>query len=227
MSTSERLHALDAVRALALLLGVVFHAGFSFIPGMPPGLWAIVDTSPSTNVSTLLFTSHIFRMTLFFLIAGFFARLAFHRKGARAFWTDRGKRILVPLIVGWIALAPTMGVIWIWGLTKTFGGTLPAPPADMPPPPAAAFRFMHLWFLYYLFLLYVLVIAVRGLVVRSSWRSFGIRCGSCGSASRRRINRSSRRPRRSSATSPRSRSDGFFTGRFTCCPPGRSAGRCT
>ena len=38
MSTStERVHALDAVRAFALLLGVVFHAGFSFIPGLIPG----------------------------------------------------------------------------------------------------------------------------------------------------------------------------------------------
>ena len=165
MPTNERLHALDAVRAFALLLGVVFHAGFSFIPGVPPGIWAMVDTSPSAAVSTLLFTSHIFRMTLFFLIAGFFARMAFHRRGARGFWADRSRRILVPLVVGWVVLAPTMGMIWIWGLTKTFGGTLPAPPADLPPPPAAAFQFMHLWFLYYLFLLYVLVIAVRGIVL--------------------------------------------------------------
>ncbi len=37
MSTHDRLHALDAVRAFALLLGVVFHAGFSFLPGLPPG----------------------------------------------------------------------------------------------------------------------------------------------------------------------------------------------
>ena len=165
MSTNQRLHALDAVRAFALLLGVVFHAGFSFIPGMPPGIWAMVDTSTSPVVSTLLFTSHIFRMTLFFFIAGFFARMMFHRHGARGFWIDRGKRILVPLVVGWIVLAPVMGVIWIWGLTKTFGGTLPAPPADMPPPPAAAFQFMHLWFLYYLLLLYVLVIGLRSAIV--------------------------------------------------------------
>jgi ABC-type multidrug transport system ATPase subunit/peptidoglycan/LPS O-acetylase OafA/YrhL len=165
MSTDDRLHALDAVRAFALLLGVVFHAGFSFIPGMPPGIWAIVDVSPSAALGTLLFTSHIFRMTLFFVIAGFFARTAFHRKGGRAFWADRARRILVPLVVGWIVLAPAVGAIWIWGLTKTFGGTLPVPPADMPPPPAAAFQFMHLWFLYYLFLLYVLVMAARGIVL--------------------------------------------------------------
>src|SRR5690606_492626 len=104
MSTSDRLHSLDAVRGFALLLGVLFHAGLSFVPGMIPGLWAIVDSSPSTSLSVVLFTSHIFRMTLFFFIAGFFARLAFHRKGTRAFWADRAKRIAVPLVVGWIVL---------------------------------------------------------------------------------------------------------------------------
>ena len=102
MSTDDRLHALDAVRAFALLLGVVFHAGFSFIPGMIPGIWAIADTSPSATIGVLLFASHIFRMSLFFFVAGFFARMLFHRRGARGFWADRAKRILVPLSpAGW------------------------------------------------------------------------------------------------------------------------------
>ena len=96
-SQDDRLHALDAVRAFALMLGVVFHAGFSFIPGLIPGLWAMTDNSPSTTLSVLLFASHIFRMSLFFFVAGFFARMVFHRKGARGFWVDRSKRILVPL----------------------------------------------------------------------------------------------------------------------------------
>ena len=39
----QRLHALDAVRGFALLLGVAFHAALSFMPGWPPGLWAMVD----------------------------------------------------------------------------------------------------------------------------------------------------------------------------------------
>lgn len=161
MTTHERLHAFDAVRASALLLGVVFHAGFSFIPGMFPGIWAIVDSSPSTALSVLLFTSHSFRMSLFFLIAGFFARMAFHRRGARGFWADRSKRILLPLVVGWLVLAPTLGLIWYWGLLKTFGGSLPAPPADLPAPPPGAFPLTHLWFLYYLLLLYALVLLCR------------------------------------------------------------------
>jgi peptidoglycan/LPS O-acetylase OafA/YrhL len=164
MHTSDRLHALDAVRAFALLLGVLFHAGFSFIPGMIPGIWAIVDSSPSRTVSVVLFTSHIFRMSLFFFIAGFFARMMFHRKGPRGFWADRSKRILIPMIVGWPLLFPAIALVWIWGLTKTFGGEVPAPPADLAAPPGA-FPMTHLWFLYYLLILYVLVTLARGVVV--------------------------------------------------------------
>ena len=104
MSTTDRLHGLDAVRAFALLLGVIFHAGFSFIPGMIPGIWAMNDRSPSVAISVLLFTAHIFRMSLFFFIAGFFARMMFERKGARGFWSNRAKRILVPLVAGWVVL---------------------------------------------------------------------------------------------------------------------------
>jgi ABC-type multidrug transport system ATPase subunit/peptidoglycan/LPS O-acetylase OafA/YrhL len=162
MSTStERLHALDAVRAFALLLGVVFHAGFSFIPGLIPGLWAMTDNSPSSTIGVLLFTAHIFRMSLFFFVAGFFARLLFHRGGARGFWANRSKRILVPLVAGWPIIFPLTAAVWVWGLTRTFAGTLPAAPANAPAPPPGAFPWTHLWFLYYLLVLYAIVLTVR------------------------------------------------------------------
>ena len=46
----QRLHALDAVRGFALLLGVAFHAALSFMPGWPPGIWAMNDNSPSATI---------------------------------------------------------------------------------------------------------------------------------------------------------------------------------
>jgi ABC-type multidrug transport system ATPase subunit/peptidoglycan/LPS O-acetylase OafA/YrhL len=164
MSQPTRLHALDAVRAFALLLGVVFHAGFSFLPGLLPGVWAMTDNSPSPAIAALLFTSHIFRMSLFFVVAGFFARMLFHDRGARGFWTNRLKRILVPLVVGWVVLFPAIAFIWVWGITKTFGGTLPPAPPEAPPSPPGAFPLTHLWFLYYLLVLYVIVVLTRTLV---------------------------------------------------------------
>jgi len=158
----SRLHALDAVRGFALLLGVAFHASLSFLPGIPPGIWSMVDNSPSAFLGDAGFVAHIFRMSLFFFIAGFFGRMLYHKLGARGFWSNRARRILVPMIVGWMILVPTIFFVWNMGMTKVFGGTPPAPPA-MPP---GWFPLTHLWFLYQLLLLYVAVVALRALVVR-------------------------------------------------------------
>ena len=92
---SGRLHALDAVRGFALLLGVGFHAALSFMPGWPPGLWAMVDNSPSAFLGDAAFVAHTFRMTLFFFIAGFFARLLQQRLGTTGFCRNRLMRIAV------------------------------------------------------------------------------------------------------------------------------------
>jgi len=160
---SQRLHALDAVRGFALLLGVAFHATMSFLPGLPPGIWSMVDNSPSPLLSDAGFVAHIFRMSLFFFIAGFFARMLYHKLGKRGFWANRALRIGVPLIVGWVILLPMIAAIWSAGMNKFFGGHVPA----MPPMPqvAGAFPLAHLWFLYQLLLLYVAVTVLRSFIV--------------------------------------------------------------
>jgi ABC-type multidrug transport system ATPase subunit/peptidoglycan/LPS O-acetylase OafA/YrhL len=160
----NRLHALDAVRGFALLLGVAFHAALSFMPGWPPGIWAMVDNSPSQFLSDAGFVAHVFRMSLFFFIAGFFARMMFHKLGAGGFWANRAKRIAVPLVVGWVVLFPLIMWVWSLGLTKVFNGQVPPMPEF--PKTAGAFPLTHLWFLYELLLLYAGVLAVRALVVR-------------------------------------------------------------
>jgi ABC-type multidrug transport system ATPase subunit/peptidoglycan/LPS O-acetylase OafA/YrhL len=170
---ADRLHALDAVRGFALLLGVAFHAALSFMPGWPPGIWAMADHSTSPVLSDAAFVAHLFRMTLFFFIAGFFARLLHHRLGARGFWANRLLRIGVPLLVGWVILWPMIMAIWTAGITKFYGGHVP--PMPQMPKVAGAFPFAHLWFLYQLLLLYVAVTAVRALVVRLD-RTQKLRC---------------------------------------------------
>ena len=78
-SGAERFHALDAVRGGALVLGVFFHAAMSFMPG--PQIWVVMDEARSTEISVLFFVLHILRMTVFFVLAGFFARMLLTRRG--------------------------------------------------------------------------------------------------------------------------------------------------
>jgi peptidoglycan/LPS O-acetylase OafA/YrhL len=159
--TGERLHALDAVRGFALLLGVVFHATVSFIPG--PQIWPVMDDQRDQWFGLAFFCLHTFRMTTFFLIAGFFAHMTFHKRGARGFIADRLKRIGVPLVVGWPILFGAIVVIAIWAAIQANGGKAPPPPPQTPYV-FGAFPLTHLWFLYVLLLFYAAMLFARGAV---------------------------------------------------------------
>ncbi len=156
----ERFHALDAVRGGALLLGVIFHAVMSFLPG--PQLWVAVDSARSVELSVLFFVLHIFRLTVFFVLAGFFARLLLQRRGVGGFIANRATRIAVPLVAGWPLVMAAIILVAIWAAMQANNGILPqAPP---PPMTAETFPLTHLWFLYVLLCFYAGALVLRGLV---------------------------------------------------------------
>ena len=159
--TPERLHALDAVRGYALLLGIILHATLSFMP-TPSRIWIIQDSHPSMTLGVLFFVIHVFRMTTFFLIAGFFAHLSFHRRGASGFIKDRLQRIALPLVVGWPILFAAMGVVIYWAASFPNGGPLPGRSTW---PVLPNFPLAHLWFLYVLLEFYAAVLLLRTSVV--------------------------------------------------------------
>jgi glucan biosynthesis protein C len=155
----ERLHALDAVRGFALLLGIVFHATISFVP-TPAKIWIVEDNDRSTALAVLFFTIHVFRMTTFFLIAGFFAHMSFHRRGAKAFIQDRLKRIALPPLVGWPLVFGAIFAVGVWVAVSANGGHLPSTPPP-PWPTFPKFPLTHLWFLYVLLEFYAAVLILR------------------------------------------------------------------
>jgi peptidoglycan/LPS O-acetylase OafA/YrhL len=162
VSASERLHGLDAVRGYALLLGVVFHATMSFLPG--PQVWMVRDIHSSALLGAVFFVSHTFRMTTFFLIAGFFAHLMVERRGVRAFIKDRLKRIGIPLVVGWPVLFAAIIAASVYGIYVATGHVPAKPPPAPANPPPLAFPLTHLWFLYVLLLLYAFTLIARWFV---------------------------------------------------------------
>ncbi|WP_186456969.1 acyltransferase family protein [Sphingomonas suaedae] len=154
-----RLHALDAVRGGALLLGVAFHASLSFVPG--PQFWVVRDAADPL-IGNFTIVAHMFRMTLFFLIAGFFGRMLLERRGTGGFVADRAKRIVGPLFAFWpLALAGIIAT-FVWGAAVMNGGALPTNQPAPPPPTLATLPLTHLWFLYLLTLFYLAALALRG-----------------------------------------------------------------
>jgi len=171
MQPADRLHALDAVRAYALLLGVVLHGSAAFLVGFPMPMW--LDT-PSGGAPIIYFVIHMFRMSAFFLIAGFFARVLVERRGVKGFIKDRAKRVALPLVLFLIVVTVTAAIgVALGGLPHGLDylrSLAPAPPQPgaAPDPTAAAlsgFNFGHLWFLYYLLIFYALTLAIRWLVL--------------------------------------------------------------
>ncbi|MBS0294740.1 MAG: acyltransferase family protein [Proteobacteria bacterium] len=161
----ERLHALDAVRAFALLAGIAFHATLSFLPG--PQVWVVMDSQRSEALSVGFYVLHIFRMTTFFLIAGFFARMSLEKRGLWGFVGDRLKRIALPLAVMWPILITAIVAMFIWGASTS--GALPSNAPPPPLPTAATFPLTHLWFLYVLLMLYAGALLLRGVARTIDW----------------------------------------------------------
>lgn len=157
MTSPTRLHGLDAVRAGALLLGIVLHSliPFTDIP------WMINDSRTSLTAMVTVGMIHLFRMSLFMLLAGYFGRMVTLRRGARTYLKDRSKRILLPVFAFWPFAVFPLGILA--GLAAAYRGLQPpvvsATPLQMLTPG-------QLWFLLVLFELTALVLAARFLLLR-------------------------------------------------------------
>ena len=161
-----RLHALDAIRGLALLLGLVIHGSMSFWIGLVDYGFPFSDISKSMTLTYLSYVLHMFRMTVFFLIAGFFAHLSLHRKVPKAFFKDRMKRIALPMVAAWLPSIALLVPSALWAASKLYGADyieqMNALQGSSPPAPF----FMHFWFLYYLLWFYFIAVVCSRLLTK-------------------------------------------------------------
>jgi len=158
------------------MLGVVFHAVWSFVPRNTGA--AIVDVAGNRFYDWFFFASHSFRMQIFFLIAGFFGRMLYQKRGWLGFIRHRLLRIGLPLVVGWFILHPLVMTTWIWGANVSGRNLIELPIPFLfqllyenrlmfvPQAQGGLFNLVHLWFLYYLLWLYLLVLVVRFVATR-------------------------------------------------------------
>lgn len=164
MPSSERLHYMDNLRALAMLAGVGFHAALAYST-LAHAYVPTADLEHSLLVDLGIWFLHLFRMPLFFVIAGFFAAAMVAKQGLAGMLADRFRRIAIPLVIflplAHAALAystlhaaatvdhPSPILVLIQDFSK-----MASPPQQ---PPGTG----HLWFLYYLLYFYLLVWSVR------------------------------------------------------------------
>ena len=131
-----RRHDLDALRAVAMLLGIFLHASLAYVPGIP---WPVQDTQPAPGLGLLFLANHGFRMPLFFLVSGFFTAMLWQRRGPWAMLAQRYKRVFVPLLVGFCTLLPLFDWVNKHAPGAAAAGA-PTVPAGPPSPLTAAIR---------------------------------------------------------------------------------------
>lgn len=162
-SQGERLryHGFDSLRAAMMLLGIVFHGAIPYMR-TPDIAWPFKDPRTHPLFDVIVVFIHLFRMPVFFLMAGFFAAMLYLERGEHDFVVNRAKRILAPLVLFWPILffASTAG---FW-----FGrGQLNLQTTSSAAAYSARFlrnnnAWLHLWFLYDLLFFYAAaLIAVR------------------------------------------------------------------
>jgi glucan biosynthesis protein C len=143
---ASRLHHLDALRALTMFLLLPAHA--LTLIGLQRGGWNDLEDSAFWAI-------HVFRLPLFFLVAGFFAALLLDSRGVASLIHNRAIRIGIPLVLGVLIVAPLLSL----SLHAASGGTFRPEEATL-----ATFttpRPSYLWFLWYLTLLYVGALGLR------------------------------------------------------------------
>ncbi|PUA29486.1 MAG: hypothetical protein B0W54_02540 [Cellvibrio sp. 79] len=161
---AARYYYLDNLRALALMLGVFVHAAMAYSLYMNE-MWLTSAPEKSTVIEAATMFSHLFRMPLFMVIAGFFGCYIYQKRGVKGFIKNRSLRILLPFIIFFPLLMASFVFLFMYAmehvenkspllqLVSTFA-TNPGARPNMQP------STMQLWFLFNLILFYCVTLVV-------------------------------------------------------------------
>lgn len=166
---TERIHSLDSLRAIMMLLGLVLHSAISYTVSDMGNIWTLKDPNTTHFSNDLIVVLvHLFRMPIFFVIAGFFGSMLFYERSPLKMFKNRVSRIVYPLIVFLFMLSPVIIFAFLFTRNVFIGNEAPIvttlsffsnPHIFIPG------ETYHLWFLYYLFLISMLTL-VLGLLFR-------------------------------------------------------------
>jgi glucan biosynthesis protein C len=113
-----RLHYLDWLRVLAILMVFSYHAVHPF--DMMP--WQIKNAEQSEFLTVIIVSLGLFGMPFFFLVAGEASWFALRRRKPSQFISERVKRLLIPFFVGCVLFIPVM--LYLDWRNKTWLGSI-------------------------------------------------------------------------------------------------------
>jgi len=160
-----RYHSLDALRGAMMLLGIYLHATVAY---SRYGNWPWKDGSTTGLFDVSLGLIHVFRMPVFYCIAGFFGALLLEQRGAPGFLRNRAVRILLPFAVGWAVLFPLVAGIATTAMNLDNPAAIPGKYLQFYSSGEVLRHLdpMHLWFLEYLLIFYAIALATLPLARR-------------------------------------------------------------
>lgn len=114
----KRVHYLDALRVLAVLMVFFFHATKAFTAGD-----FLIKNELTSLVASILFGAFLapWGMPFFFLLAGAGTWFALQRRSASQFASERFRRLFIPYLIGSVLLTP-LQAYFDWRFTKQSEG---------------------------------------------------------------------------------------------------------
>lgn len=165
---TARIHALDALRAHMMLLGIVFHSAIAYCVCDRGISWPLPlqDADSTTRVMDIVsIYIHLFRMPVFFMVAGFFGAFLFYERSVVSVVKNRTRRIVLPFIVFVMFLWPFMGSSYMFAHMAFTGIIMPEAAEPFRLSNFIPQNLFHLWFLYYLIMITVIAVCIA-LVLR-------------------------------------------------------------
>ena len=168
MNPGERFHTLDNLRGIIMWLGVVLHVAANHLHENSP--LPLRDRETTQLADFIVVWIHVYRMPLFFTLAGFFAAMLESRYGLSYMLKHRFKRIALPFLAFWPPLFILISILAMAFVHLMETGAIGLNPDLMPDPEGGRARIstLHLWFIYYLMWLCVLALPVYWLTEKLS-----------------------------------------------------------
>jgi len=109
----KRLHWLDNLRTITILLVVLYHVGGVYA-GTWGFFWLVVDPDPVTWVGIVGIMFDIMVMPIMFFVSGYLTPASLESKGGWDFVKDKFKRLMIPWLLAVFTLRPLYQVIFLY-----------------------------------------------------------------------------------------------------------------